>query len=149
MRPTTTFAQSGGTCRVILVDSTAWIDLLRRRETIIARRLRRLLDTGEAAVAPVIVQELLQGAATPSAFDKLRKYFLAMPCLGADRTLERCMAAAGLYARARWRAIAPRSPHDCLIAVTAIDEGVALLHDDADFERLALVDPRLQLVPRA
>lgn len=58
------------------------------------------------------------------------------------------IAAAELYARARWRAITPRSPHDCLIAVTAIEEDVPLLHDDGDFEHLATVEHRLKLLPR-
>jgi len=57
---------------VILVDSTVWIDLLRNCETVPVNRLRKLLDAGEATVAPVIVQELLQGAADAAGFAKLQ-----------------------------------------------------------------------------
>jgi hypothetical protein len=133
---------------VILVDSTVWIDLLRNRETMPVSRLRKLLELGEAAASPVIAQEVLQGAANPQAFSKLRKYFTGIPLLGAHRMVELHVAAAELYARARWRAITPRSPHDCLIAVTAIEEDVPLLHDDRDFEHLATVEARLKLMPR-
>jgi predicted nucleic acid-binding protein len=133
---------------VILVDSAVWIDLLRNRETMPVARLRRLLELGEAAASPVIAQEVLQGAKNPQAFSKLRNYFTSIPLLGAHRTVELHIAAAELYARARWRAITPRSPHDCLIAVTAVEEEVPLLHDDRDFEHLAAVEPRLKLVPR-
>lgn len=141
-------APCGGGCPVILVDSAVWIDLLRNRDTIPARRLRELLALGEAAAAPVIAQEVLQGAASPQAFTTLRSYFTAIPLLGTHRVVDLHVAAADLYARARWRAITPRSAHDCLIAATAIEENVPLLHDDRDFERLAEVEPTLKLVPR-
>ncbi len=39
-----------------------------------------------------------------------------------------------------------RSPHDCLIAQIAIEHEVPLLQDDADFERIARVEPRLSFV---
>lgn len=133
---------------MVLVDSTVWIDLLRNCETVPVGRLRKLLDAGEATVAPVIVQELLQGAVDAAGFAKLHRYFAAMPMSGADSPLELHVAAGRLYARARWRGITPRSPHDCLIAATAVDEGLPLLHDDQDFEHLAVVEPKLKLIPR-
>ena len=134
---------------MILVDSTVWFELLRNRKTTMpVARLRKLLDLGEAAASPVIAQEVLQGATNAQSFGKLRKYFMGIPLLGAHRTVELHIAAAELYARARSSAITPQSPHDCLIAVTAIEEDVPLLHDDSDFEHLATVEPRLKLLPR-
>jgi predicted nucleic acid-binding protein len=133
---------------VILVDSTVWIDLLRNRKTIPVSRLRKVLDAGEATVAPVIVQEVLQGAANASAFAKLHRYFTAMPMSGANDPVELHVAAGHLYARARWQGITPRSPHDCLITVTAVEEDIPLLHDDWDFEQLAQIEPKLKLIPR-
>lgn len=133
---------------MILVDSAVWIDLLRNRETVPVSRLRRLIELGEAAAAPVVVQEILQGAVNPASFGKLRTYFTGIPLLGSGHSVDLHVAAAALYARARWSAITPRSPHDCLIAVTAIREDVPLLHDDRDYEHLAEVEPRLKLVPR-
>ena len=122
--------------------------MLRNRKTTPVARLRKLLELGEAAASPVIAQEVLQGATNPQAFGKLRKYFTGIPLLGTHRMVDLHIAAAELYARARWRGITPRSPHDCLIAVTAIEEDVPLLHDDSDFEHLATVELRLKLVPR-
>lgn len=132
---------------MVLVDSTVWIDLLRKRPGGAVPRLRKLLELGEAAAAPVIAQEVLQGAANAAAFGALNRYFAGLPLLGADRAVELHVAAAELYARARWQAVTPRSPHDCLIAVTAIAADVPLLHDDRDFDRLAAVEPKLKLVP--
>ncbi len=133
---------------MILVDSTVWIDLLRSSETIPVGILRKLLDAGEATVAPVIVQELLQGATDAGGFTKLRRYFTAIPMLGAGNSLELHVAAGRLYARARWQGVTPRSPHDCLIAATAVHNRIPLLHDDPDFEHIALVEPKLILIPR-
>ncbi|MDP9014470.1 MAG: PIN domain-containing protein [Pseudomonadota bacterium] len=133
---------------MILVDSTVWIDLLRACKTAPVDRLRKLLDAGEATVAPVIVQELLQGATDASTFVKLQRYFTAIPMSGAENSLELHVTAGHLYARARWQGVTPRSPHDCLIAATAVVKRLPLLHDDRDFEQLALVEPKLKLIPR-
>lgn len=139
---------SGEKCRVILVDSAVWIDLLRKRPGRQVARLRKLLELGEAAAAPVIVQEVLQGATDRMAFAKLRSYFMAIHLAGTEHIVELHVAAAELYARARWQAVTPRSPHDCLIAVIAIASDMPLLHDDRDFERLARIEPKLKLVSR-
>lgn len=131
---------------MILVDSTVWIDLLRKRQTPPAAALQRLLELGEAAVAPVIVQEVLQGAADPASFARLRTHFLALPLLEPRGGAATNAAAAELYARCRWSGITPRCPHDCLIAVLAVEHRVPLLHDDQDFERLAEVETKLKLL---
>ncbi len=134
---------------MVLVDSTVWIDLLRGRQTATVKRLRRAIELGEAAVAPVIVQEILQGAADARAFERLAHRFSALPMLESGNPLALHIAAARLYARARWQGITPRSPHDCLIATIAVAHVVPLLHDDQDFERLAEVEKKLVPVPRA
>ena len=141
-------APFAGRWPVLLVDSTVWIDLLRNSETLPVRFLRKLIDMGEATVAPVIMQEVLQGATDKAAFGKLHRYFTALPMSGADNSVELHVAAGHLYARARWHGMTPRSPHDCLVAATAVKEKVWLLHDDQDFERLAQVESRLRLIPR-
>ena len=131
---------------MILVDSTVWIDLLRANRTAPATVLERLLELGEVATAPVIVQEILQGARNAAGFLRLRARLLALPMLDPRPGAASHAAAAYLYARCRWAGITPRSPHDCLIAAIAIEHGIALLHDDRDFEALATIEPRLHLV---
>lgn len=129
-----------------LVDTTIWIDWLRSKDTAPARALAALLDEGEAALCPVILQELLQGAASPGAARILKRRFGALPMLAPLPPIEQHALAGELYARARWSGPAPRSPHDCLIAATALAAAVPLLHDDRDFEALARVERRLRLV---
>ena len=131
---------------MVLVDTTIWIALLRGHANAQVEQLRQLLLDGEALVSPVILQELLQGAASPEQMEKLRAHFLRLPILISKAAVATHVAAGALYARCRWNGITPRSPHDCLIAQTAIEHGVPLLHDDRDFEQIAQVDPRLLLV---
>lgn len=131
---------------MVLVDTSVWIDLLRASDTPAVRRLRQLLDLGLAFVAPVIVQELLQGASSERNLAVLQQRFTVLPQLESLAGGATHVNAGALFARCRWAGITPRSPHDCLIAQTAIDHGVALLHDDRDFDRIAQVEPRLDLM---
>ena len=132
---------------VVLVDSSVWIDLLRDAETPQTRILRQLLPRREAALTAVIYQEILQGAATPERFTKLKRYFRTLPFLNPAHPIETWEAAAGLYMRCRQRGYTPRSPHDCLVACVAMEHRTPLLHDDRDFELMAEVEPRLKLLP--
>jgi len=123
----------------VLVDTTVWIAWLRGKATRTTARLGHLLDEGEALLAPVILQEILQGARSPQALATLRAEFGALPMLlpAVDTYAD------ALYARCRWQGCTPRSPHDCLIAQLAIDHRLALLHDDREFEHIARVEPKL------
>ncbi len=129
----------------MLVDTTVWIDWLRATDTGATRRLAALLDEGEAALSPVILQELLQGASSPQSLRTLQRRFAELPMLAPQSGVEMHAQAGALYAHCRWQGVTPRSPHDCLIATLAIEHGVALLHADRDFELIASIDPRLTL----
>lgn len=129
---------------MILVDTSVWIDWLRAGASPATSLLDRLLDEDDIVLAPVVLQELMQGARGAEQLEELRAYFDALPVLLPTRqTYE---AAGALYARCRWAGITPRSPHDCLIAQAAIEHGVLLLHDDRDFELIATLESGLRLL---
>jgi predicted nucleic acid-binding protein len=128
---------------VVLVDTAVWIDWLRAKPTSATARLTALLGDGDAALAPVILQELLQGAASESALRTLRERFEILPMLMPRPGTATYADAGGLYARCRWGGYTPRSPHDCLIAQLAIEHRAPLLHDDRDFAHIAKFEPRL------
>lgn len=130
---------------MILVDSTVWIDLLRKKEGRHVERLKELLEFHNAAIAPVIFQEILQGARTPEDFVSLRDYFITLPFLNSFDPVLTYEKAGELYARCRWKGITPRSPHDCLIAQIAIEHEVPLLHDDRDFSAIASIELKLRI----
>jgi len=128
---------------VILVDTSVWIDWLRKGNRPATVRLDRLIDEDDILLAPVVLQKLPQGARGSEQFATLRTRFEALPMLMPTRNTY--AEAGALYARCRWAGITPRSPHDCLIAQTAIEHDVLLLHDDRDFELIANVERGLRL----
>jgi predicted nucleic acid-binding protein len=131
---------------MVLVDTSVWIDLFRERRSTPAARLRRILDDGsDFAVAHVIVQELLQGAANQREFALLYEYFTTQRVLASEDALNAHCRAARLYFNCRRRGFTPRSTIDCLIAQIAVEHRVPLLHNDQDFERIAKVAPQLKL----
>jgi len=133
---------------MIVVDTSAWIDFLRARETAADLTLCRLLEEGAPlVVTEVVVLELLSGARSGREHDDLRSQVLSFPVLHL-RGLEGYEAAADLFRSCRAGGETLRSPVDCLIAVPAIDAGATVLAADRDFEILARHTP-LRLEPLA
>jgi hypothetical protein len=131
---------------VILVDTSAWIDLLRARPTAPAKRLRGALDREEKfAILPVILQELLQGSADADEFRALDEYLSSQPMVVIPDPVALHRRAARLYFDCRRKGITIRSSTDCLIAQTAIDQNLPLLHNDRDFDAIARVQPKLRI----
>lgn len=131
---------------MVLVDTSVWINLFRDRNTAPTGRLRELLDEQRGfAIAPVIMQEILQGAADEREFALLSEYFSTQRVLISEDPLRTHSHAARLYFDCRRRGFTPRSSIDCLIAQIAIEHGVPLLHDDRDFDGIAKVAQGLKL----
>lgn len=129
---------------MILVDTSVWIDFVRGRETDAVARLRVALDRGVvAALTPFIYQEILQGADSERSFRQLREFFGSQTFLHPRDPVDSHAEAARLYIECRRKGVTVRSAVDCLVAQTAIEHGVALLHDDRDFDGLARVATKL------
>lgn len=129
---------------MILVDTSVWIDFVRGRETDAVGRLRVALDRGVvAALTPFIYQEILQGADSERSFRELREFFGSQAFLHPRDAVDSHAEAAKLYFECRRKGVTIRSAVDCLVAQIAIEHGVALLHDDRDFDGLACVATRL------
>ncbi len=98
-------------------------------------------------VAPIILQEILQGADSDERFEKWRKYFAGLCCYTPENPVESHVAAARLYQSCRRAGRTPRSSNDCLIARIAIENALVLLRDGRDFEGIAAVAAGLRLHP--
>jgi len=98
----------------------------------------------EIVVAEMVIAEVLAGAVSARQHAALRKTLLAFPLLRLE-ALADYEEAAALYRACRAGGESLRSITDCLIAAPAIREGVAILHSDADFDKLARHTP-LQVV---
>jgi predicted nucleic acid-binding protein len=120
---------------VILADSSAWIEYLRRTESPADLRIDELIARGGPLVTTeVVVMELLMPARVDTvAIDRLLGRFPLLPVGG----LETYALAAELHRECRRGGETVRRPTDCLIAAVALREGAAVLHRDADFDVLA------------
>lgn len=133
---------------MVLVDTSVWVDFLRGAKTPQVDTLRGLLEGDDiVGVAPIVFQEVLQGADTDERFEKWRKYFAGLCCYVPVDAVESHVAAARLYQACRRAGKTPRSSNDCLIARFAIEHKLLLLQDDRDFASIAAVVPELQLYP--
>lgn len=129
-----------------LVDTSVWIDAQRPRPGKKGRLLRELAHKGATfGFAPVIFQEILQGTRDAESLERTRHRLALERCYVPRDPVQSYIAAGTLYARCRWRGVTPRSSNDCLIAQLAIEHDLTLLHDDADFEKIAKVERRLKL----
>jgi predicted nucleic acid-binding protein len=122
---------------VLLVDTSVWIEVFRPR----GARLESLVDFDEIVTCLPVVQEVLQGFDDERAFRIARDAMAALPVVESPVCSERFEEAAGLYRAARRAGLTIRSGVDCLIAACAIHNGLAVLHDDRDFDLLARVSP--------
>lgn len=123
---------------MVLVDTSAWIEVFRRAPAV---DLETVVPLEDVVICLPILQEILQGFRDERAHRIAREAMLALPLVEAPLRADIVLAAADLYRAARRAGITPRSGVDCLIATCAIRNGLAVLHHDRDFEALARVSP--------
>ena len=122
---------------MILVDTSAWIELLRATGHPAHLTLRHHLARRSAlATTEPIIMELLAGTRTGVERSRLRARLIALPRLTV-RGLADFESAAELYRLCRSRGATVRKLMDCLIAAVAIREKATVLHNDRDYEVLA------------
>ena len=130
----------------ILVDTSVWIDFFNGLSSAPRLSLRKLLEAEEeVCISNYILVETLQGFKDDREFEAARTHLLHLPILALTQP-ESYISAARLYRTCRKQGITIRKTADCLIAQTAIEHGVSLLHNDKDFDRIASVS-RLQIFP--
>ena len=107
---------------MILVDTSVWIEVFRRKGSL---QLREVGDLDEVVTCLPIVQEVLQGFRDERAHRIAREAMLALPMVEAPLRTDRFLEAAELYRAARRAGITVRSGVDCLIAASASRRGFA------------------------
>jgi len=122
---------------MILVDTSVWVDFLRGEKSGTGRTLRRLIeDEEDLALTGIILTEILQGVRDDGDFQALQSYFLEFP-IYQPRGLETYLKAARIYRDCRKKGKTVRKTVDCIIAAVCLEHGLTLLHQDADFDRIA------------
>jgi len=125
--------------RLILADSSAWIEYLRGTGSETAQQVHDLGPPGLAITEPVAM-ELLAGAHEPTQLGALRAIIGSTKQLAVAGS-EDYERAAAIQRRCRSLEAAVRSIVDCLIAAVAIRNEVPILHRDRDFDLIARHTP--------
>lgn len=122
---------------MILIDSSAWIELFRGTGSAVHRSLAGLLRSdADLATTDPVSMELLAGARDRAHGRTIRAALAActpLPVRGPGDWEN----AAALYLTCRRQGAVPRSLVDCLIAAVSIRTGASVLARDRDFELLA------------
>ena len=122
---------------MILVDTSAWIELFRATGHSAHVTLRHHLERrSPIATTEPIIMELLAGTRSAAERSRLRARLIGLPRL-AVQGLADFESAAELYRTCRGRGVTVRKLIDCLIASVAIREQATVLHNDRDFDVLA------------
>lgn len=119
---------------MILVDTSAWIEFLRGTGSPVCERVDALLAV-EIAVCEPVRMEVLAGARDEQhlrSLERLLARAVALHTTPADYD-----DAAALFRLCWRRGETVRKLVDCLIASVAMRGGVAVLHNDRDFDTIA------------
>jgi hypothetical protein len=127
---------------LVLVDTSVLIDYLRGAENAAVRRFQHVLDSSMAfGISPLTYLEVLQGTRSEKDYATVKSYLETHRFYGLLDERESYAAAARIYFDCRKKRITINSTVDCLIAQTAIEHDLALLHHDAGFDRMRKVAP--------
>jgi len=127
---------------MVLVDTSILIDFLRGADNAAVRRFQQILDSNiPFGISPLTYLEVLQGTRTDKDYATVKSYLETHRFFTLQDEKESYAAAARIYFDCRRKGITINSTVDCLIAQTAIENDLTLLHNDADFDRMRRVAP--------
>jgi predicted nucleic acid-binding protein len=125
----------------ILVDTTVWIDWFWGIDSAQTNRVALyLMQNYPLWIAPVILQETLQGIRNDQQYEQVKTSLLALNQFSFEPFLM-AAEAAHLYRTLRKQGITIRKANDCLIAQYALKANMILLHNDSDFDLIASETP--------
>jgi hypothetical protein len=136
---------------MLLIDTSLWVPIYRDASSAASQRVQSVIGNEEFVFCQFIRAELLQGCRDE------REWARSLDYLDDQSYLEMSPGgwteAARIYFEPRQRGLTVRSTLDCCIAVVALEHDLTLLHNDRDFETIAIVRPlkhlRVQLAPSA
>jgi predicted nucleic acid-binding protein len=125
---------------VVLVDTSVLISYLQGNENNAVLKFQYIIDNNiPFGINSLIYQEVLQGVKTEKDFDKTKRYLDTQRFYSLKDEKESYASAAKIYFRCRKKGLTIGSTIDCLIAQTAIENNLLLLHNDSDFDNIAKI----------
>jgi len=130
---------------VILVDTSILIGVLKKTQNEKSVLFHSVVKSGLSyGISEYTYLELLQGARNYKEYNFLNEYLLDINIYFLPKTIGIYEKAASIFFRLRRQGITPRSTIDVLIALTAMEYDLSLLHNDKDFDMMADKIPELK-----
>ena len=134
---------------MILVDTSVFVDYLKNTENSRTALFQQILDDRiEYGINYHIYMELLQGAEDEKEFKLLDEYLSSLRFYSFQDRDAAFRKAVWNNFLCRKKGITIRSTVDLIIAQTAIEHGLFVLHNDTDFDKIASIIPELKIFHR-
>lgn len=132
---------------MVLVDTSVLIEYLKGRRNPKTDFLDEILARDiPFGISIFTYQEVLQGARDEREYKRLREYLDTQMIYYPPEGVETYEKSARLFFTLRRRGITVRGSIDMLIAVTAMENNLVLLHNDHDFDAIAAKTPALKVL---
>lgn len=132
---------------MVLVDTSVLIDWLRGRENQKTKLFDKIVETSAPfGISILTYQEVIQGAKDDKECDKLTAYLGTQKIFSLPSGIGFFSSAASRYRKLRQSGKTIRSTIDMLIAETAIYYKAKLLHNDRDFDVIAVEFAELDIL---
>jgi predicted nucleic acid-binding protein len=121
---------------MIVVDSSIWIEQIRRPGSRMAQRLKAIDNPEDIIIGDLILLEVLQGARDDqhaARIERELRRFAIEPVLNEQIAIR----SAQNYRKLRDRGVTVRKTVDLIIATFCVERDHSLLHDDRDFDLMA------------
>ena len=118
---------------MILVDSSVWIDYFNGHKSWQTNLLDNLLADVPIIIGDLILTEILQGFRLDNDYESAKSYLSSLP-LRQMGGYQVAVQSAQNYRILRKKGVTVRKTIDIIIGTFCIIEGLALLHDDRDFD---------------
>jgi predicted nucleic acid-binding protein len=120
---------------MVLVDSSVWINYFNGKNTWQTETLDQMLLQIPLLIGDLILTEVLQGFKKESEYNKAKEVLSILSCkrLGG---YEIAIKSAENYRKLRKKGVTVRKTIDVIIGTFCINENIALLQDDKDFEQM-------------
>jgi predicted nucleic acid-binding protein len=119
--------------RVVIVDTTVWIDYLRGNQNAETKWLERELQLRRLGLTDLILCEVLQGIREQGVFGRVQRELLRFEVFDTGGG-QMAVAAAANYRELHQHGYTVYKTIDCLIATFCLRGGHELLHRDRDFD---------------
>ena len=125
---------------MVLVDTSVLIDFLKGRNTDSSKKLQNIIEQKiPFGITPFTYMELLQGARDEKEFTILQEYFSSQLFYHLKNNITSFSEAAKLRIKCNRNGVTIKSTIDFLIAQTAIEHNLFLLHNDKDFDKISKI----------